>query len=169
MPETNWVDIIVVIFLIRGSYIGLSRGFSVELFKFLGAIATAVLSLLYYDNLAAWLASRSFLSLQVANFISCLILIFSLLIIFRLVRILLFRVLHLELFGNLEKWGGIALGLARSIIFVSLFIYALTFLPSTYLKQSIEERSLSGPYVKEIAPKTVEFILMFEPKEENKD
>jgi len=33
LPQTNWVDIIVVIFLIRGGYIGLSKGFSVELFK----------------------------------------------------------------------------------------------------------------------------------------
>ena len=123
LPKTNWVDIIVIIFLIRGGYIGLNRGFSVELFKTLGAIVATVLSLLYYDKAGEWLASHSFLSFQIANTISFLVLVFSLLIVFRIVRILLFRILHLELFYGLERGGGFTLGLARSIVFASLFLF----------------------------------------------
>ena len=110
MPTTNWVDIIVVIFLVRGVYIGLNQGFSVELFKTLGAIASSILTLLCYGKLGEWLAARSFLSLQVANFISFLVLLLSLLIVVRVVRVFLFRILHLELFYGLEKWGGLEVG-----------------------------------------------------------
>jgi membrane protein required for colicin V production len=166
LPETNWVDIIVVIFLIRGGYIGYNLGFSVELFKLLGAVVATVLSLIYYADIGNWLTSHSFLSLQVANFISFLALFFSLLLVFKLVRTLLFRILHLELFGGLERWGGFTLGLGRSLIFASLFVFALTLLPVTYLKESVEEKSLSGAYLKELAPKVVDFIVMFRPKEE---
>ena len=165
LPETNWVDIIVVIFLIRGGYIGYNLGFSVELFKLLGAVVATVLSLIYYADIGNWLTSHSFLSLQVANFISFLALFFSLLLVFKLVRTLLFRILHLELFGGLESWGGFTLGLARSVIFASLFLFALTLLPMQYIKESVEEKSFSGPYLKEIAPRVLSFVLKFRPKE----
>ena len=167
LPETNWVDIIVVIFLVRGGYIGLSRGFSAELFQILGAVASAVLSLLYYETLGQWLTSHSFLSLQIANFLSFLFLLLTLLFVFRTVRILLFKILHLELFFGWEKWGGLILGVARSVVFASLFLFVLLLLPVQYIKESIEERSLSGPYIKEIAPKAVDFIVQFKPKPKN--
>lgn len=166
LPETNWVDLIVVIFLIRGGYIGLNQGFSVELFKTLGALAATVLSLLYYGKIGEWLASHSFLSLQAANSTSFLALVFSLLIVFKIVRILLFKILHLELFGGLEKWGGFALGLARSVVFVSLFLFVLTLLPVKYFKESVEEKSFSGAYLKEVAPKVLDFVVQFKPKAE---
>ena len=166
IPETNWVDIIVVIFLIRGGYIGLTRGFSVELFKILGAIGTCVLTLLYYKQLGTWLVSHSFLSLQIADFLSFLILLFALLIIFRALRVLIFKVLHLELFYGLEKWGGLVLGLGRSIVFASLFLFVLALLPVEYIKESVEAKSFSGPYLKEVAPKVLGFIVRFKPKEE---
>lgn len=164
LPETNWVDIVVVIFLIRGGYIGLARGFSMELFQTLAAIATTVLSLFYYGMIAEWLVAHSFLSLQAANPISFLALVFSLLIVFKIVRILLFGILHLELFGGLERWGGFALGLARSFIFASLFLFVLTLFPLNYFREAIEEKSFSGAYIKGVAPGIFNFVVQFTPK-----
>ena len=169
LPQTNWVDIIVVIFLIRGGYIGLDQGFSVELFKTLGAIGATVITLLYYNGLGEWLASHSFLSPQIANFLSFLVLVFMLLFVFRVIRLLMFKISHFQLFYGLEKWGGFTLGLARSIVFASLFLFVLTLLPGQYIKESVEEKSFSGPYLKGVAPKVLNFIVMFEPKPEDED
>ncbi|NQS99715.1 MAG: CvpA family protein [Candidatus Omnitrophica bacterium] len=167
LPETNWVDIIIVIFLIRGGYIGLIQGFSVELFKTLGAIAATVVSLLYYVRVGGWLAAHSFLSPQAAKIIIFLIFFFLLLFVFRLIRVLLFKVLHLELLNsNLEKWVGLVLGLGRAVIFASFFVIALTLIPVNYLNKSAEEKSFSGPYLKEVAPRVMKFIVMFKPDSE---
>ena len=163
--EANWVDVIVLIFLVRGAYIGLNQGFSVELFKTLGAIATAVLTLLCYGRVGEWLSSHSVLSLQIANFFSFSVLIFVLLFVFTIVRTLLFKVLHLQLFYGLERSGGFILGLIRSTVFVSLFLFVLTLLPFQYLKESVEVKSFFGPGLKEIAPKVVEFIIGFKPEQ----
>ena len=76
----------------------------------------------------------------------------------------MFRILHLGLFGALEKWGGFTLGLTRSLIFVSLFLFVLTLLPVEYFKKSVEERSFSGAYLKEIAPGVLDFVIQFKPK-----
>jgi len=164
LPEANWVDIIVLIFLVRGAYIGLSRGLSVELFKLVGAILTVVLSLLWYDILGGWLAAHSFLPLQVANFISFIILLTILLILSKSLRVFLFTVLHLELFCGLEKWGGFVMGLVRSTVFASLFLFVLNLLPVGYFQESMNEKSLFTPYLQPVAPKILEFITMFRPK-----
>lgn len=165
LPEANWVDLIVIIFLIRGCYIGFEAGFSVELFKSLGTVAATVITLLYYAWLGEWLASNSFLSHQAANSISCLMLFFSLLFVFKVVRNLLFKILHLELFGALERWGGFFLGLVRSAIFASLFVFVLALMPFEYIKESVEKNSFSGPHLKKVGPRIMDFIIMFRPKE----
>lgn len=163
--EMNWVDLIVVIFLVRGGYVGFSQGFSVEIFKTAGMIAASVLSLLHYSRVGASLSSCSFLPIQIANFISFLAIFFALLIVFKIVRVVLFKLLHLELFGGLQMWGGLILGLARSLIFASLFLFALTMLPVEYFRESIEEKSFSGAYLKGIVPRILDFIVMFSPKD----
>lgn len=164
IPQVNWVDLIVVTSLIRGGYIGLARGFSVELFKLSGMLATAVISLLCYKELGRFLTAHSFLSIQVANVISFIVIFIVLLIIFKLIRVFLFRVLHLELFGSLEKWGGLSLGLARSFVFASLFLFMLALIPVEYIQKSVEEKSFSGQNIKKIAPYIKEFVMKFKPK-----
>ncbi len=155
----------VAAFLIRGGYIGLSRGFSVELFKIIGAIASVILSLLYYKIAGEWVARNSFLSLPTANFLAISVIIFALLFIFRILRILLFKVLHLELLCVfLERSGGVILGVARSLIWASLLLFVLTLPPITYLRESVEARSLVGPYVKQISAKIVELVVNYNPE-----
>ena len=164
LPQTNWVDIIVVIFLIRGGYIGLHQGFSVELFKTLGAVVATVVAFLCYAQIGEWVASRSILTPQVLSPVVFLVLLFSLLMIFKMLRIFLFRVLHLGLYGRLEQWGGLTLGLARSAIFASLFLFVLSLIPVQYFQQSVQERSFSGAYLIKVAPKVLDFVVQFEPK-----
>lgn len=166
LPETNWVDIIVVIFVIRGAYIGLTRGFSIELFKFLGTIGAAVLSLLYYERLGTWLSAHTNLSPVVANSLSFVVLISLLLFIFTIVRTLSFKVLHVELIAGWESWAGFILGIIRSLILVSLFLHLLLFIPVEYIKESVEKTSFSGPYLERVAPKVLKFVVQFRPKAE---
>jgi membrane protein required for colicin V production len=166
IPETNWVDVIVVILLIRGGYIGFAQGFSVEFFKTLGAVTATVSALLFYEDLAAWLTSYAYLPLQISRFISFSALVISLLLVFKVVRILVIKILHLELLGKLERWAGVVLAMARSIIVASLLLFVLALLPVDYIKESVAEKSFFGPYLQPVAPKVVEFIVMFKPKNE---
>jgi hypothetical protein len=77
--------------------------------------------------------------------------------------------MHFELFGGWERWGGCILGIAHSIIYISLFLFGLTLLPFTYVRESVQEKSFSASYIKEVAPKISEFIIQFKPKSgENK-
>ena len=46
----NWVDVFVVILLIRITYIAVKTGLSVEVFKSLGTVCAVYLALHYYIN-----------------------------------------------------------------------------------------------------------------------
>lgn len=165
LPAINWVDIVVLAFLIRGGYIGLSRGFSVEFFKIIGAIVSVVLALLYYKIAGEWVADHSFLSLPTANFLSIICIVCALLFIFRLLRIFLFKVLHLEFLSVfLERSGGLILGIARSIIWASLFLFVLTLPPITYLRESVECNSFVGPCVKQVAVRLLDLVHSYIPE-----
>ncbi|MFH1045528.1 MAG: CvpA family protein [Candidatus Omnitrophota bacterium] len=163
LPAINWVDIVVLIFLARGGYIGLERGFSIELFKSAATVGACVVSTIYYNRLGEWFDAHSFLSLQIAQFLAFFTLFFTLLLIFKIVRELLFKVMQLGFALALEKWGGLIFGLTRSLIFASLFLFSLTLLPVDYLKKSVEG-SYCGRQLLKVSPKVSEFVLMFKPK-----
>lgn len=164
LPALNWVDVIVIIFLIRGGYIGLSQGLGIELFKSLGAIGVAVLSLLYYDRFGQWLAAHSFLSLPKADLISFLVLFILLLLLFKLLRTLIMKVIQVEVLSGFERWGGCILGLARSLVLASLFLFVLFLIPIPYIQESVSQKSFSGPYLIKVAPIVKDFFLQFKPQ-----
>jgi len=163
LPEINWVDIIVLIFLIRGSYIGFVSGFSVEIFKILGAFLATILALSCYKGIGIWLAAHSFLSLPVANFLSFLCLFCLLLFLVRAFRVVVFKILHLQLIAGFESWGGLIFGIMRSLILASLFLFMLTLLPVDYIRNSVEKNSLTGLHLKQLAPQIMSFVVRFKP------
>ena len=154
LKQFNWIDILVVIILLRIGYVALSSGFPVELFKLLGIIAAIYLSLHYYT---VW--AHSFQQVAVLKLIPEGILIpisFLLLVLvgdmfFVFLRAIFYRFLKLEAAPNLNKWGGFLLGLARGILTVSLIICFFTISGITYLNKSVNE-SYSGKSLFKIAP-----------------
>ena len=51
-----------------------------------------------------------------------------------------------------EKFGGLIFGLLRASVIVSIVLTIMSLTPFSYLRYSIEERSLSGPYFLKVVP-----------------
>lgn len=60
MPHStfNWVDVLVIILLIRAGFVGWTKGLTLEFFKFIGIVVTMFVSLRFYDNLSSWAQTR---------------------------------------------------------------------------------------------------------------
>ena len=50
--KLNWVDILVVIIMLRTTYVAFQDGLSHEIFPLIGAFSSLVLSLAYYKKIA---------------------------------------------------------------------------------------------------------------------
>lgn len=146
LKQLNWVDIVVIILLIRISYIALQSGLFLESFKLLGTILALYLSLHYYSVLGSFLANRmgiKTLSPLALNFISFIVLMIAGYLIFKILRELFAKFIKLEPTAGLDKWGGLILGVIRGFLSVSLVIFMLAASHAGYFRKSVKG-SFSG-------------------------
>jgi len=158
--QFNWLDIFVIILLLRIGYIAIKTGLPLELFKLLGTIVSVYLSLHYYSVWADFLKARPALKnipLELLSFVSFIALVILGHAIFILLRSLFLRFLKLEAVANLNKWGGLLLGIARGILLASLIMFILVISNLGYPKNSVKN-SYSGKYLLRVAPATYSTI-----------
>jgi membrane protein required for colicin V production len=155
LKQFNWLDIFVVIIILRIGYIANKNGFSGELFKFLGTVLAIYLSLHYYIIFSDYIGSRIGVNnIPLEYLTSGLFIILAILgyIIFAILRKVFYRFIKMEAVPNLDRWGGLLLGLARGILVASLIMFILVTSPIGYLKDSVVG-SYSGKYLFKIAPR----------------
>ncbi len=150
--KVNWVDIFVVILLIRSSYIGFTRGFSWELFRFSGLVGAALADIYFYEY-GSQLISDYFPSIYpVANLISFTAIYAVILLISRILTLFIEKFIKLEVFSALERFGGLIFGFLYGVILLSLILITLIFTPIPYFEKSVKERAYSGRAVSQAAP-----------------
>ena len=160
LKHLNWIDIFIVIVIIRVCYISLATGFTIELFKLLGTIFSIYLSLHYYTVISNLI--RDWLSSDKAAFGIVVPVTFVLLailgyLVFSLLRNLIFRFIKMEAASGLNKWGGLIIGVFRSILLAGLIVFMLLVGGLPYFTASIKN-SYSGLRFSTIAPATYTVI-----------
>lgn len=153
ISRINWVDILVVIIVLRISYVSFQSGLSHEIFPLIASILTLIIGLRYYSGLGAF-ASHGFMKLPatVADCLSFIVLIVALVFIFKVLRALLEIILKTEWHPMIERWGGFLVGIAKATVIAAIVLTILALAPFSYLQKSIRERSLTGMYILQIGP-----------------
>lgn len=160
ITQFNWLDVFVIIILVRICYISLRTGLSVEIFKFLGTIIAVYLSLHYYTVFSDFLRGRSSaetVPLPFLDFLSFVVLAVLGYLIFTLFRIAFYRFIKMETTPYLNKIGGLILGIGRGILLTSLVTFALAISTLSYLKNSVKD-SCSGINLVKVAPSTYNWL-----------
>lgn len=162
IKQFNWIDILVIIILFRISYISVKTGVPVEFFKLLGMLATIYLSLHYYTTLADWVVQRTPLAkekapLEFLDFVSFLFLAIVGYFIFISLRIVFSRFIRMEAAPNLNRFAGLALGIARGFLLAGLIIFMLVISSSSYLRNSVINSYL-GKRMFKVAPNTYSWL-----------
>ena len=154
----NWIDVFVVICLVRTSYIGYTRGFSAEVPRFLSLFGVIVLTYLYYNKLGQFLSDKTLLNTDVARNIAFIVLVIGTAIFFKIICILIRMVLRVSGPHLFEVIGGVIIGIIRGFLLASLILTSLQFLGISYFKKSIYEDSYLGGKVANLSPKTFEYF-----------
>lgn len=162
IKQFNWLDILVIIILFRIGYISIKTGVPVEFFKLLGTLATIYLSLHYYTTLADWIVQRTPLAkekapLEFLDFVSFVFLAIVGYFIFISLRIVFSRFIRMEATPNLNKFVGLALGIARGILLAGLITFMLVISSSSYLRNSVIDSYLAKRMFK-VAPNTYSWL-----------
>jgi len=162
LPEVfhrfNWVDILVVILLFRTSYIGARTGLSEEIFRIIGILLGLFFSIKYYSALGTLLNTNVSLPQELVDGLTFFILILLCILTMKLVSLGLTKIVKLAFAETIDKWGGFVVGLFRGAMILSLLFMLFGIANVDYLVKSVEERSLSGPYIKQMAPNVYQVI-----------
>lgn len=160
LRQINWLDILIVIILIRIVYIAFKGGLVSELFKTLGTVFAIYLSLHYYSAITNFLQQYIKLKDEASNilyFISFVGLALFGYLLFLLLRLVFSRLIKLQAVPNLDKWGGIAMGVLRGFLLASLIIFMISLSGISYLRKSISS-SYSARVLFVVAPETYTFL-----------
>ena len=152
IAKINWVDVLIVIILVRIGYVALQDGLSHEIFPLIGAVATACISARYYSELALLVQSITGLSVQILDLLVFVLLIVGIGLIFKMARILVDILVKVTWHPLVEKFGGLIFGFLRASVVISVVLMMMSLMPFSYLHYSIKERSLSGPYFLKVVP-----------------
>jgi uncharacterized membrane protein required for colicin V production len=153
----NWVDLLVLIVMLRTVYGAFKEGLSHEIFPLFASIASLLLALFYYEKIAA-AAKNIPLPASVLNFVAFFIIVFLCKIVFKILKGILDALIKVTWHPLIERLGGLLAGLVRGAVVTSTILIVLTLLPLSYLQWSIRDKSMSGMYFLRIGPVIYETI-----------
>ena len=154
----NWIDLIVLIVVFRGCYVGFGRGLLTELLGLAGAVSATTLTMNYAGWLMAWVGAwwrgDPILSTFITFWLLFLICALALrMVIRRITQVIKWERLHWTIQGL-----GLALGGLRGLWWSGFIIVALAGSGFTYLRESVADRSILGPPLLSLATQTLEQV-----------
>ena len=153
LSKINWVDILIVILILRTSYVSLKDGLSHEIFPLVGSICMVVLSLHYYTKIAAFLYSLGFaLPMNLLDLSGFILSAVAIGILFRFIKAVLDKIIKVSWHPLIEKFGGLLAGVIRGSVLTSTILIIIVLIPVPYLQWSVRDRSLTGIYFLRIGP-----------------
>ncbi|MCX5706293.1 MAG: CvpA family protein [Candidatus Omnitrophica bacterium] len=161
LKQFKWLDIFILILVVRVCYVSIKTGFPVEIFKFLGTLSAIYASLHYYTLTSDFIRQRlpleAKMPLEFLDFVMFLLLAAAAYFIFFLLRTTFYRLIKIEAVSTLNKWGGLVLGIARSVLLAGLVIFLLSISSVDYLKNSVKHSYLGVRFFK-VAPATYSWL-----------
>lgn len=146
MARVNWADVLAIIIVLRSTYVGSQRGFLGELFYILGIWLIIIFSIHFYVPISNFINKYLFISLNISNLISFLIIALALYFGFRFIYGLLQKTIKIEVFPAINKIGGSLLGFCKGFIIATLLFLIMLLIPISYITNSAKTRSLFGPF-----------------------
>ncbi len=150
--KINWVDILIVIYVVRAFFVGRKRGFSVEIIALIAALMAWIIALHFYQSTGSFLSSTILLSLATARALAFMVIAVGSFFIFALIGKLLTRVMTLNFLPNIETVGGCVLGTLRGIIIAAIIVSALALMPAGFVQQEVYTNSFLGNYMVALGP-----------------
>ena len=153
LKSLNWVDILMILLVIRIVFIGVKTGFVIEFFKLIGTIAAVFITLHYYVVFAKLFTQfqLKFVSMPIAQLIAFVLLWVAVIVVAKFVREGLLLLLKVEANNILNTWVGGLLSILRAVLVCSLVFIALYLPRIDYFQQNCDN-SFSHPYLYEVAP-----------------
>ncbi|NQT95025.1 MAG: CvpA family protein [Candidatus Omnitrophica bacterium] len=165
LDKINWFDIVVLILVVRGVYLGAHKGLTAELFNFFGIVTSLILAIHWYSQVADVLIVNFDLPTWLSQFLCFVIIAQIIRVAFKYGLTLLLKLMNLQFMPQLERVGGGIIGFGRGIITSCILVLSLNFVPLHYISESVFERSFSGEFLIKASERTYKSLTFWQPEE----
>ncbi len=159
------LDLAIILFLVIGFFVGLKRGFILQLVHFTSFIIAYVVAYLYYDELAPkltlWIPYPSFgndptlkiltdaSNMETAFYraIAFVIIFFAVKIILQIIGSMLDFIAHLPVLKQLNIWAGGMFGFLEVYLLLFIVLYIAALLPIESLQTILNHSFLANTIV----------------------
>jgi len=142
-----WLDLLIIIIILRSTYVGFQRGLFGELLYILGLYVAIIFTLHWCPTVANFFHSVILLPVNFAYIISFILIILAIYIIFVILNKFLRRTVKIEVLPAVNKIGGPIFGFIRGGVISILLCFALLLVPIGYVARAVKTRSLFGPFL----------------------
>lgn len=164
ITRINWVDVLAIIICLRIGYISFQDGLSHGIFPLIGAIVSLIFTFHYYNKIALFISQNlAKIPIEISSLLSFVILIAAISFLFKGLRVFLDKIIKVTWHPVIEKFGGLAVGIARALVVASTVLIIIALIPLSYLQWSIRDRALTGMHFLKIGPSIYEKAAKFLP------
>ena len=158
LASINWVDVAMLVLLIRIVFIGVKTGFVTELFKLLGVLSAVFLGLHYYTLLAVFIAKKTSWPLDILEFVFFVFLVCLIVLAVKYLRdgflvIFKFETAH----EGVNQWGSGILSVIRALLLASIIMFGFLLSHVEWLQKETMT-SISHKLALKAAPNTYSFL-----------
>lgn len=154
----NWVDLVIVIILLRTSYNGFGRGLLTEILSLAGAVCATIFTINYVNLVTRWVSPWVWFNQTVAGFIIFIALFLILIFVVHVVIRRLTEVIKWERLHWAVQGLGLMVGALRGLWWSGVILTVLTSSGVIYFQESVEQRSVLGPRLAQMARAHLEQI-----------
>ena len=153
LTKINWVDVVVIIIMVRISCVAFHDGLSHEIFPFLGALSSLIIALHYYSGVALSISQNVInIPVEILDPVGFIAISLGVGYIFKFLRIIVDKIIKVTWHPAVESLGGLIFGMLRAAVVTSLVLIIIAMVPASYLQRSIRDKSLMGMTFLSIGP-----------------
>ena len=166
----NWVDILIIIVIVRIIYTGMKSNILVEFLALLGVVIANFVTLHYYSRFSDFLHDKLFMPEVVQDFFAFLLIWLTIYVLFKLIINGWTLIIKAQAHPTVDQWGGAILSFANSL-FVAGMIFMLFLVSDNSYFQKIAKQSFTGFYLADFSPKAYQYfydnlVVKFFPNEQ---
>lgn len=160
----NWLDILTLLIILKGIYSGVQNGLTAELFGFIGVITSAICAIHWYNKAAEVFIVNLSLPSWISQGGCILAIVIIIRYIFKYSVVLVLKVMNVQFLPQLEKMGGVLLGIGKGVITSGILVLVLNLIPSGYMQESIYEKSFVGAFLIQVIQRTYTSLTFWIPE-----
>ena len=148
LTHISWVDVVTLLFIAWGLFVGIRKGLEVEFPKFIELAVANIFTLHYYKSLGLQISERLSIPLVPVNIAIFVLTVLGSIMATKFFFKLLGTMVTIKFSDVVAKFGGALFAVSRCLIFLSLFSYFIQLLPFKFLTSAYSaEQSWAGPFL----------------------